>query len=85
MPRVLVIGGFVIYIFPNDHEPMHVHVYEGSATGPVAIVNLLDLSLRFSRMKTASTRKALTAVSENRVFLISEWVRIDPKPERWGK
>lgn len=85
MPRVLTVGSFVIYIFPNDHEPMHVHVYEGSYGGDLLKINLTDLLVVQNDMKASSRRRAIAAVSANREFLISEWVRIDPKPERWGK
>ena len=37
MPTVLIIGGWRVVIYPNDHRPAHVHVIGG---GCEAVFNL---------------------------------------------
>jgi len=34
-------GGVVFLVYPQDHEPRHVHGFVGSPTGPEVIVALL--------------------------------------------
>lgn len=79
MSQVLRIGSFVIYIYENDHNPRHVHVFQGSATGPEIEINLNDLTICSNYMNDSDTRKAHKIVKKNRDFLIKEWDRIGPK------
>lgn len=72
-------NGYVFYIFENDHDPMHVHVFRGSFSGSEIEINLIDLSIRENHMNASDTRKALRLVRDNRDFLIREWIRIGPK------
>jgi hypothetical protein len=78
MSRVHQQNGYVFYN-ENDHDPMHVHIFRGSFTGPEIEINLIDMSIRDNHMNASDTRKALRLCKENQDFLIQEWLRISPK------
>jgi hypothetical protein len=77
MPRVLTQGGFRVMIFPNDHAPAHVHVFD--ADGEV-LINLggedEGPSIRENRvMRIRNTRRALRLVEDHQEMLLAEWRR----------
>ena len=39
MPTILFINGFQFIIWPDDHEPPHVHVFKGDGQAKVQIGN----------------------------------------------
>lgn len=77
MPRVLTEGGFRVMIFPNDHTPAHVHVFD--ADGQV-LINLGGddeaPSIRENRaMRMRNTRRALRLIEDHQERLLAEWRR----------
>jgi len=66
MPTVLRIGGLRFVIWPNDHDPAHVHVFSAEAEAKIELGDeggyprLVDNR----RMKKAELAKALRAVFE---------------------
>jgi hypothetical protein len=79
MSRVLVQGGFSVYIYENDHSPPHVHVFQGSKPGPEVEIDLDRMNVAANYMKASDAKRAYKLVRENREFLLAEWERIDPK------
>ena len=58
----------------NDHEPAHVHVFEGEGE---AKINLDPVELkRVWNMKRQVAQKAKTIVSEKREYLLQRWEEI---------
>ena len=39
MPTILFVNGFRFVVWPDDHEPPHVHVFKGSGEAKVSIVD----------------------------------------------
>ena len=74
MPTVLRQDGFEFVIYPNDHTPMHVHVFKSD--GEVKI-NLLPVTVVESwNMKKSNARKAKRIAVEHQNFLIEKWREI---------
>lgn len=74
MPTVLRVGGFSFRIYPNDHEPAHVHAHSAGgrcrvdiATG--AVSNVLG-------MKTPDAKEASRIVQARRALLTLKWEQI---------
>ena len=78
MPTILIIFGWRVVIYPNDHRPAHVHVI---GNGCEAVFNLhcpngppeLRENYGFSRKDLAKIVGELVA---NLAMLCSEWRRI---------
>jgi hypothetical protein len=74
MPTVLRQDGFEFVIYPNDHTPMHVHVFKGDGEAkinlsPVTVVAAWSLG-------KSDTRKAKRLTVENQDYLIEKWREI---------
>ena len=74
MPTVLKQEGFQIVIRSNDHEPAHVHAFEGDGEAkinldPVEVIQVWD-------MKRQVARKAKRIVTENQQNLLLRWEAI---------
>ena len=76
MPTVLQIDGFEVMIYPNDHNPPHVHVFR--AEGEV-IINIDDSAVRDAwEVKGKDIRRAQQIVEQNRDFLMQKWDELHP-------
>jgi hypothetical protein len=75
MPTVLRIGGLRFVIWPNDHDPAHVHVFsaEGEAKIALGAPNGHPRLIENRRMKRSDLSKALKGVSEHRLLLMEKW------------
>lgn len=74
MPTVLRQEGYDIVIRSNDHDPVHVHVFEGEGE---AKINLDPVEVKqVWNMKRQVARKAKRIVSENQVYLLQRWEEI---------
>lgn len=74
MPTVLRQEGYDIVIRSNDHEPAHIHVFEGDGE---AKINLDPVELKqVWNMKRQVVRKAKSIVSANREYLLQRWEEI---------
>ncbi|HII3050679.1 DUF4160 domain-containing protein [Aeromonas caviae] len=72
MPTVLIIGGWRVVIYPNDHRPAHVHVIGG---GGEAVFNLAgELELRENHgFDSKSLRRIWAELQNNQAHLITKW------------
>jgi hypothetical protein len=70
MVRVLDDDGFSVRIWPNDHEPAHVHVYRAEA---MARIEIVSLNVRGHDMRPKDLRRALSIVSANQELLLRKW------------
>ena len=75
------VGSTCFRVYPEDHEPRHVH---GEFAGIVAIVNLRSdgtVELRAvnpANAKRTDVKKILKAASEHFDQLVAEWERMHP-------
>lgn len=78
MPTVLMIFGWRVVIYPNDHRPVHVHVI---GAGCEAVFNLhcpggpSELRENYGFSRTDIT-KIVAGLFENLTLLCNEWRRI---------
>ena len=75
MPTVLKGGGFRIVIYPNDHNPPHVHIVGPDKTAKVEIgaaTNLVS-NIGFS---AAELRRALALIEAHEEELMKAWRRL---------
>ena len=72
MPTVLIMGGWRVVIYPNDHRPAHVHVIGG---GGEAVFNLAgELELRENHgFDSKSLRRIWAELQNNQAHLITKW------------
>jgi hypothetical protein len=69
--------GLRFVIYPNDHEPAHVHVYgDGEIKVNIASAAGLPELIYAIGMKRADLRKAMDEVKDNQGRFLSEWNRL---------
>jgi hypothetical protein len=68
--------GLRFAIYPNDHEPAHVHVYgDGEIKVNIADAAGLPELVYAIGMKRADLRKAMDEVKDNQGWFLAEWNR----------
>jgi hypothetical protein len=75
MPTVHQQDGFQFRIYPNDHDPAHVHAWKA---GRVAKIGLGDdetapYPMDPGAMRTPDVRRAIRIVEEHQATLLNEW------------
>lgn len=75
MPKVIDECGFRGIIFPDDHEPAHVHMYK---SGEFAIIKFGrdGISVRKSSMTMKDIADALKLVEKHKKKLMKRWREI---------
>jgi hypothetical protein len=75
---VLRIDGFRVAIWPNDHEPAHVHVYNADGVARITIGGdgTRPEILSATGMKDKDSRRARRIVEDNQDVLDRDWRRI---------
>lgn len=78
MPTVIRKNGFQVFIYTEDHLPMHVHIFKAEGELIVNIGDkLADVSIREYRgMRRSDRRLALSLVAENLIVLVEKWKEI---------
>lgn len=69
MPTVVKKDGFRVVIYPNDHEPAHVHIHKSGSEIKVDALTLTLMSAKGSLSKK-DIRKAIKIVEENQVVIL---------------
>lgn len=74
MPTVLRVGGLRFVVYPNDHPPVHVHVF---GPGWIVVVNLQGPEVRevVGPCSRRDARRVLDLVVEHRKALLEAWRR----------
>ena len=78
MTTIFRIGGLRFVIWPNDHDPAHVHVFSAEAEAKIELgepdghPRLIDNR----RMKRSDLSKALKGVFEHRALLMEQWRKL---------
>jgi hypothetical protein len=74
MPKIYDAHGFRVIIWPNDHSPPHVHVFNADGE---AVITLTGVWVReVVGMRSRDVARALKLVKENRAAFYQEWRRI---------
>ena len=78
MPTVLFIHGFRFIIWPNDHEPPHVHVFKGDGEAKVSIGNgrKAPAIVAIYGMKKREAKFIWRSVAEHQEVLSAAWEKI---------
>lgn len=63
-------AGFVIYGYFMDHGRTHIHIYRGSASGPVLVLEFPSLSELDCSMKANEKRAAINVVMNNAEVIV---------------
>lgn len=78
MPTVLFVNGFRFVVWPNDHEPPHVHAFKGNGEAKVSLGD----GRRAPEILTVyglTKRDAVfiwRLVAEHQEMLLAEWEKI---------
>ena len=72
MPSALNKDGFIFYFYSNEHEPVHVHVRNGSGKAKFDVSDDVQL-LESKGMKVQDLRKAQELAEENLETIRSKW------------
>jgi hypothetical protein len=75
MPTVLRHNGFRMVMFPNDHRPPHVHVYDADGSAVIEVEPAVAVREAFG-MRQPNVAKAVRLVAESREFLMAKWRKI---------
>ena len=72
MPSVLNADGYNFFFYSNEHEPVHVHVRNGSGKAKFDVSDGVQL-LESKGMKVAELRKAQELAEKNIEIIRSKW------------
>ena len=72
MPSALSKDGYNFYFYSNEHEPMHVHVRNGSGNAKFDVSGEVQL-LESRGMKVSELRKAQELAEENAEIIRRKW------------
>lgn len=75
MPTVLFIFGIRFFFYPNDHEPIHVHVQYQGAFAKIQLVPEISV-IENCGLKSQTLKKALEAVNFYKDDIIAEWHKV---------
>lgn len=78
MPTILNISGYRVIIWPDDHEPPHVHVFKGSGEAKINLGNVNEVPrlVTIHGLTKQEIRFAWEMVAENQAVLLIAWRRI---------
>lgn len=75
MPTVLFIFGIRFFFYPNDHEPIHVHVEYQGAFAKIQVTPEI-IVIENCGLKPKTLKKALEAINFYKDDIIAEWHKI---------
>lgn len=76
MPEIFRAFGLVFVIFPDDHDPPHVHVFHNREKCKIFLEDSRVANKPRCSLSTTNLRKALQLAQENRMVLLQEWEKI---------
>lgn len=78
MPTVLFIFGIRFFFYPNDHEPIHVHVeYQGNSA-KIQVSPEVEL-IENNGLKAQTIKKSIETVEFYKEDIIAEWHKVFDK------
>lgn len=77
MPTIYRTDGFRFVIYPNDHEPAHVHVFHGNGEVKINIcVASFPKMLQVFNMSTKLVMRAFEITLDNQEAFLLKWREI---------
>ena len=77
MPTVIKLGAYAIFIWTNDHEPVHVHVCKGSPQKDATKVWITEdgpvLEHNKSKIPKKDLKRILAWIAMNDELIIKKW------------
>lgn len=77
MPEVFRTGGYIVVVYPNDHDPPHVHVLRAGREVRIAIGAPGEVPPRVYGPKSSMTRQeqkeAVRLVAERQAECLAVW------------
>lgn len=78
MPTVLFIFGIRFFFYPNDHEPIHVHIEYQGKSAKIQVVPEVVL-VENNGLKPQTIKKAMDSVVFYREDIIAAWHEVFSK------
>lgn len=72
MPTVLLIFGMRFYFYPNDHEPIHIHVEYQGAFAKIQVSPIIRV-IENNGLKTSVLKRAVDTVELYQDNFITAW------------
>lgn len=72
MPTILLIFGIRFFFYPNDHEPIHVHIQYQSNSAKIQVCPEIKL-IENNGIKAQIIKKALETVEFYKDDIVAEW------------
>lgn len=76
MPTVLRKDGFQVRIYPNDHQPAHVHVFKADGEVKINIAIEVKVIEVAGRISNKDVSKAIELVTQYQQTLLAKWREI---------
>jgi hypothetical protein len=74
-PEVLRIEGYKFAIYPNDHEPKHVHVRKAEYQAVINLEPGIEVRNNYG-FRNKEIRRILQYINENYEYLLEKWYQI---------
>ncbi|MDE5666305.1 MAG: DUF4160 domain-containing protein [Duncaniella sp.] len=78
MPTVLYIFGIRFFFYPNDHEPIHVHIQYQGLSAKIQVEPEIKL-IENNGIKQQTIKKALDTVAFYKDDIVAEWHKVFTK------
>lgn len=75
MPTILFIFGIRFFFYPNDHEPIHVHLEYQGKSAKIKVFPDIEL-IENNGLKAQTIKKAMDAVAFYQDDIIAEWHKV---------
>ena len=72
MGKILEVNGFRIYIYSNDHPPVHVHVFKGGSEAKVHLEPELMIKDNYG-FKSQGLAKILKTIEQHYEYIKQKW------------
>ena len=78
MPTIININGYRVIIWPDDHAPPHVHVFNGDGEAKISIGNNGEPPrlITIHNLLRPEIRQAWEIVAKNQTALLNAWRKI---------
>ena len=75
MPTVLFIFGTRFFFYPNDHEPIHIHIEYQGKSAKIRVAPSIEL-IENNGIKAPTIKKAIETVEFYQNDIIAEWHKV---------
>lgn len=75
MPTVLFVFGIRFFFYPNDHEPIHIHIEYQGKSAKIRVSPSIEL-IENNGIKAPTIKKAIETVEFYQNDIIAEWHKV---------